>query len=70
MISVIYPLTQPLIRKLESIDYRIDEVADVERHADRINRIPNADEVNSGLLGVAKSNFEFLGRGIAGFAPQ
>ena len=31
VISMVDLLTQPLIRKLESVDHRIDEVADVER---------------------------------------
>jgi hypothetical protein len=30
--------------KLESVEQRIDDVADVERQADRVDRIPHAEE--------------------------
>jgi hypothetical protein len=70
MIGVIYVLTQSLIRELEPVDQRIDEIADVERQPDRVDCIPNADKVNLGLLGMTISNFEFLSRGSSGLAAQ
>src|SRR5688572_21893363 len=70
MVSVVYLLTQKLIRELEPVDQRIDDVADVERHSHRVDGIPNPDEMNPGFLGMAVSDFEVLGRSRAGFAAH
>src|SRR6187431_159894 len=70
MIGVVYLFAQSLIRELESVDQRIDQVADVERHSDRIDSIPNADEMDPGLLRMAVLNSKFLGRRSASLAAQ
>src|SRR5688572_1916192 len=70
MICVVNVLTEPLIWELEPVNDGIDQVADVERHAHCVDRVPNTDEMDLALLTAAEFCLEFLGRSIAGFAAQ
>src|SRR3954471_15686184 len=57
---------QLTVGKLESIDRCIDEVTDMERQSNRIDGVPDSNEVNLGLRAVAVGKLEASDRIVVG----